>query len=237
MGSEKIQGYSKKGANLIMHRTYNNISDACTSNADKTSAHAKLLSTTIQMLGSTCLHNISVRAISKKSGINSAMISYYFGSKELLYKAVLQEQCSVFKVATDTLFSTEGDIAANLADAFTAMASFYATNPYWLNIYLREIANPTQWYEQIVRPCMDEVTGKAIGMFKAGITQGVFRPDIQPVHVVQALFGIIQLRSIQSSVPNGPLSCQKTDTAEYLSFSQQMLMQYVLMTHKQGSSE
>ena len=165
--------------------------DAIKPVSGSTGAREKLLATTIQLLESSCLHNISLRTISKKAGTNIALVSYYFGSKELLYKAVLQEQCTSFEAVIDSIFSADGDIAENFTNAFSTLASFHATNPHWLKLYLREIANPTQWYEQIIQPCMSKATNKAIAMLKSGVAQGVFRQDIQPVHVVQALFGML----------------------------------------------
>jgi transcriptional regulator, TetR family len=42
------------------------------------------------------LHGVSVRELSQAAGASISMVSYYFGGKEGLYAAVLQEQFACF---------------------------------------------------------------------------------------------------------------------------------------------
>lgn len=53
-------------------------------------ARMKILTVSTRLFAEHGLHGISVREIAKASGLNLSLISYYFGGKEGLYKAVME---------------------------------------------------------------------------------------------------------------------------------------------------
>lgn len=200
---------------------------------DKTSRD-KLLEATMQLLGSSCLHSISIRDIAKAANVNSALVSYYFGSKELLYEAILQEQFENFKKVAGEVLSTEGDIRENFITAFSAIADFHFTHPHWLKLYFRETSNPSPGYYRFVQPCIAYTMDRIINMIKVGAGQGVFRSDIQPVHVAQSFFGILCSCFMQNQLPDRSYGLS-ADIVTHLSFSQQMLLQQTLAPASTGS--
>lgn len=54
----------------------------------------------------------SVRQISKEAGINIAMISYYFGSKEKMLESLLQFRIGDFRMELETILSNGNDFLA-----------------------------------------------------------------------------------------------------------------------------
>jgi AcrR family transcriptional regulator len=50
----------------------------------------KLLSAAAEMFADRGFHAVSIRAISAKAGVNSALLNYHFGSKEALFEEVIR---------------------------------------------------------------------------------------------------------------------------------------------------
>ena len=63
---------------------------ACMSSADK------ILLAATELFASNNFDGTSIKDISKLSGVNSALISYYFGGKKNLYQEVLNTQSLIF---------------------------------------------------------------------------------------------------------------------------------------------
>ena len=63
---------------------------SCASSADK------ILQAATELFASNNFDGTSIKDISKLSGVNSALISYYFGGKKNLYQEVLNTQSAMF---------------------------------------------------------------------------------------------------------------------------------------------
>jgi TetR/AcrR family transcriptional regulator len=95
---------------------------------------ANLIEAAIPMFAAKGFNGVSVREIATASGANLSMISYYFGSKEGLYTAVLTEQFAILDkvgeikpMKIDTLQKFELYVRATV--------SRYRKNPYLLRFY------------------------------------------------------------------------------------------------------
>ncbi|MFN8268482.1 MAG: TetR family transcriptional regulator [Chitinophagales bacterium] len=82
---------------------------------------------------------VSVREISKAADINIAMVSYYFGSKEKLYEAVIQRKL----IVSDTILSQLKKYTTNKEKLFALVDLFIVRlfeNRHLQNIIFREIS-------------------------------------------------------------------------------------------------
>jgi AcrR family transcriptional regulator len=69
---------------------------------------AKLLSAAEQLLAEKSYANITIRELAQRSGVNSAMVSYYFTNKEGLFIALLDEMSTKhFTVMQSITYSTD----------------------------------------------------------------------------------------------------------------------------------
>lgn len=150
-----------------------------------------ILNATTKLLGTNCLHSISIRDIARESKANSALISYHFGSKEKLYEAVIKQQFQAYNDLVVATFRSDGDIRANLKNACTAISEFHQQNPHWLVFYFRELTNPSGCYATIILPAIANASKKATEMVQAGIDQSIFKPDTNPRYVVQSFIGLV----------------------------------------------
>ena len=151
---------------------------------------ANLIEAAIPMFAAKGFNGVSVREIATASGANLSMISYYFGSKEGLYTAVLTEQFAILDkvgeikpMKIDTLQKFELYVRATV--------SRYRKNPYLLRFYTSELTNPTPCFETIVKPAIKRVVQMLLDTFSEGLSHEKFREGLDPADTVLALAGMI----------------------------------------------
>lgn len=135
------------------------------------------------MFAVRCRNELTIRDISHEAGCNSALISYYFGSKENLYSEVVAQQFRLFEEAILAEFETDGTVETVLRNVCAAYFRFHTTNPHYLRLLGRELASPTSCYDDIVKPCIAQIAQKGIEIVQKGIKQGDIDASIDPTFV------------------------------------------------------
>jgi TetR/AcrR family transcriptional regulator len=135
-------------------------------------------------------NGVSVREIANSAGVNVSMISYYFGGKEGLYGAVLNEQFAVFhRVAEIARMDVEPLKKFELYVRGTIAR--YRQNPHLLRFYTSELTNPTPCFATIVKPAIQEVVRSLQDFFTDGLSHHRFRDGLDPTDTALALAGMI----------------------------------------------
>lgn len=157
---------------------------------DDNNCRANLIAAAIPLFAAKGFNGVSVRELATASGANLSMISYYFGSKEGLYAAVLTEQFAILgkigeieQMKIDTLQKFEVYVRATV--------SRYRKNPYLLRFYTSELTNPTPCFETIVKPAIKGVVQILLDTFSEGLSHEDFREGLDPTDTVLALAGMI----------------------------------------------
>ncbi|ACD96718.1 transcriptional regulator, TetR family [Trichlorobacter lovleyi SZ] len=136
------------------------------------------------------LHGVSVRELSQAAGASISMVSYYFGGKEGLYAAVLQEQFACFDQIEELRQSGSGPLA--VLEAYLRWTlQRHRNHPYLLRFYTSELTNPTGFFPVIVAPAINKVIRGLAEVIDDGIRQGLFRREIHAVNASLALAGMI----------------------------------------------
>jgi TetR/AcrR family transcriptional regulator len=135
-------------------------------------------------------NGVSVRALAAASGINLSMISYYFGGKEGLYAAVLNEQFATLKRVVE-IKNMEADPLRKFELYVRATVARYRKNPYLLRFYTSELTNPTPCFDTIVKPAIKGVVQILLETFTEGLSHEQFREGLDPTDTVLALAGMI----------------------------------------------
>lgn len=203
------------------------IDSAIASAAQESSAREKLLVATLELLAGGCLHTISIRDIAQAANVNSALVSYYFGSKEQLYLAIVQFQFEAYRQEVVQRFVTAGDARENLKAACNAIADFHRRHPHFLLLYFRELTNPSPAYEQVILPCIAEASEKACAMVQAGIDQGIFTPDTKPRYVIQSLVSMINYSCMTSRLHRDLNISPANELADYFNYTLEMVLQRI----------
>jgi len=135
-------------------------------------------------------NGVSVRAIASQAGVNVSMISYYFGGKEGLYGAVLNEQFAVLKRVAE-IARLDADPLEKFELYVRATVARYRQNPYLLRFYTSELTNPTQCFATIVKPAIQGVVKLLQEFFTEGLSHHQFREGLDPTDTALALAGMI----------------------------------------------
>jgi AcrR family transcriptional regulator len=145
---------------------------------------AKILNVALQEFSRLGLSGARIDAIAAESGVNKGMIYYYFGSKDDLYVAALEESYRRFREIEGGLHIDES--LAPL-DALRRLVSesfdFHAAHPAFIRMVMGENINQGEYIRRI--PALREINRSAIslleGLCRRGIAEGVFRADVDPV--------------------------------------------------------
>ena len=147
-------------------------------------------------------NGVSVREVAKAAGVNVSMTSYYFGGKEGLYAAVLNEQFGTLKRVAE-LKSTKADPMKKFELYVRATVARYRKNPYLLRFYTSELTNPTPCFETIVKPAITGVVEILLETFSEGVSHDRFRQGLDPADTVLALAGMINFYFLLEPATSG----------------------------------
>jgi TetR/AcrR family transcriptional regulator len=149
-----------------------------------------------------------VQAIVARAGVNERMIYHHFGSKDGLYRAVLEDQVGDMSVAwrkrldeAVLLSPREGTRAG-----FMGFAAVFDDRPLLAPLLLHESMGGWQ-----ARPPMsgDQLPPQLRDLYERGVREGVFRSDIDfEVLYVTALSGLVTapiMRGLLVDHPDGPM--------------------------------
>jgi len=72
-----------------------------------TEKHRQILHKAEELFASRGFDGATVRDIAEAAGVNLAMISYYFGSKEKMMEALFSERMTAMKIKVETLIKNQ----------------------------------------------------------------------------------------------------------------------------------
>ena len=164
-------------------------------------AREKLLAAGTELFAVKGFAGVSIRQLAETAGVNSALISYYYGGKEGLYAAVITAQY-------ERLFGKFEAIAASTApveEKIRMYADVIRRNhtedqPLMARLIQGELTSPTACLENVVRKYTVRIAGIISGVLRQGIQSGVFRPDIDPVFAAMTLAGMLNFYFILREV-------------------------------------
>jgi len=93
-------------------------------NPEKQAAQkAKLLDAALEMLSEKSYSNITIRELAARSGVNSAMVSYYFTNKEGLFVALLDRMSDKHFISMKEISRADNPIKAFIDNILTMLNS------------------------------------------------------------------------------------------------------------------
>ena len=145
---------------------------------------ARILNVAIQEFSRLGLSGARIDAIALESGANKGMIYYYFGGKEDLYVAALEESYRRFREIEAGLQIDESlPPAAALRMLVSASFDFHAAHPEFIRMVMNENINQGEYIRKI--PAGRAINHSAITLLERlcqrGIAEGVFGADLDPV--------------------------------------------------------
>jgi len=133
-----------------------------------------------------------VDAIAERAGINKRMLYHYFGDKQGLYLAVLEETYSAIRQAEQDLHLTELDPIAGMRRLVLFTWEYFIDHPEFLSLLATENMNRAAYLKksQSIRPLHQPLTGMIEVLLQRGVKQGLFRKGVDPVELYITIAGL-----------------------------------------------
>ncbi|XYJ12271.1 TetR family transcriptional regulator [Telluria sp. B2] len=152
--------------------------------AEEDGTRARILNVALQEFSRLGLSGARIDAIAAESGLNKGMIYYYFGSKEDLYVAALEESYRRFREIEGGLHIDDKlPPVSALRELVSASFDFHAAHPEFIRMVMSENINQGEYIRKI--PELRTINRSAITLLERlcqrGVAEGVFRADVDPV--------------------------------------------------------
>lgn len=159
----------------------------------------------------------TTRAIAEESGMNLALVNYYFRSKEKLFSEILEEMLRLFFQGMVELFKKQMTLKEKVIALLEHDYEMFKNNPNLLVFIISEVhRNPDRFFKMVqLRTIVDHHIFDA--EFQEGVNQGI----IKPIKVENALLLIIS--SMQSIFSNKMLIMHVMEMSEeqFLEYSKE----------------
>ena len=142
-----------------------------------TDARSLLLDTASEMMCAGDIIDVSLSELSKQSGLNSALVKYYFGNKAGLLKALIEREWQAILRSVDALLAMDADPVTKLRIHMAKVVDNFFRTPYVHRLLMRMIREEEpdeaqRLADTYLKPLLSAYD-KLIG---EGVAAGVFRP-------------------------------------------------------------
>ncbi len=144
-------------------------------------ARELLLQTASDIMREGDIVDISLSELSLRSGLNSALVKYYFGNKAGLMRALLDRDMADIVHAVDALMAKDMAPEARLRRHIGAVVDTYFKTPYLNRLLMRLVreSDPDEAH-RIADSYLTPLSRAYDRLIKDGVKEGVFRPvDLQ----------------------------------------------------------
>jgi TetR/AcrR family transcriptional regulator len=139
-----------------------------------------LLETASAIMREGDIVDISLSELSLRSGLNSALVKYYFGNKAGLMKALLDRDMADIVHSVDALMAKDMDPEARLRRHIGAVVDTYFKTPYLNRLLMRLVRDSDAGEAQRIADSYLSPLSRAYDKLIAdGVSQGLFR-DVDP---------------------------------------------------------
>ncbi len=174
---------------------------------------AKILNAAIDLFASDNFNAVSIKQIAVASGVNSALISYYFGGKKNLYQAVLNTQSEVFFHLIDNIRTMEISPLSKLHHYVHSIVRLQKEHPHCIHLIYRELLSPQPMFENFVKNRLYRIHQFMTELVAEAIERKEISSRIQPTHVAFTLESIImffflthnQIRDLGNFMPGNEI--------------------------------
>lgn len=164
----------------------NKINEAATANSA-----AKIMQAATKLFAQENFNAVSIKQIAAASGVNSALISYYFGGKKNLYQEVLYTEADKFLKLQETIRSRMESPLSRLHSYVDSIAEMQLKQPYNMHLIYRELLSPQPMFENYVKNRLYKIHQFMSELVDEAIACGEIVTAIKPTHVAFTLEGII----------------------------------------------
>lgn len=151
----------------------------------------KILLAATQLFASNNFNAVSIKQIAAVSGVNSALISYYFGGKKNLYQEVLNTQSEIFLNLIDSIKRSSVSPLGKLQNYVSSIAELQKEHPNCIQLIYRELLSPQPMFENFVKNRLYKIHVFMTELVTEAIECREIKSKMQPTHVAFTLESII----------------------------------------------
>ena len=153
------------------------MSEVAAASCDTPGAREQLLDTASAIMREGDLVDISLSELSLRSGLNSALVKYYFGNKAGLLKALLDRDMAAITHSVEALLAKDMDPEAKLRLHLGKMVDTYYATPYLNRLLMRLVrdSDPEE-ARRIADTYLTPLHQAYERLIREGVQAGVFRP-------------------------------------------------------------
>ncbi len=129
----------------------------------------------------------SIREIATEAGVNGAMIHYYFGSKEKLYKSILETAAVEARALVKQAIDEKQDARKRLRGFTYAYSTYVFTHPNLARIIHREMLSDGKHLKEVLQKQL----GKNYAILREIISDGVKSGELRSVNIDLSPFSLI----------------------------------------------
>lgn len=194
----------------------------------------QILDTAERLFAGKGYDGTSVRDIAEEAGVNIAMISYYFGSKEKLMQALFQERTGNIKLRVESLLQDE---------SLTPLEKVWTL----VDDYVEKVVQRQQFYKIMVCEQMMEKNPVIVAMInqtkianadligrliKDGQKKGVFKKNIDVVLMLNTMIGTVMQTFINQAYYKGYHKLGALSEREFQQLLQKKLSNHIKVLFK-----
>ncbi len=134
---------------------------------------------------------VRTRDIAEESGINLALINYYFRSKKNLYDVIMMESVqSFFSGLLPILNNAENSLSEKIEDFVGHYIDYFRVNPDFATFILQSVREHPEDYLQEIKIFDSFASSVFVEQFFEAVQEGMI-PPIHPLHFIMNLIGLI----------------------------------------------
>jgi len=140
-------------------------------------ARTQLLDTASAIMRRGDIDDVSLSELSRRSGLNSALVKYYFGNKAGLLRALIDREWSVRVQAMEVLLARDYDPETKLRIHMAQVVENFFRTPYTHRLLLRLIRDSVPAEAQrLADSYLKPMFAAYEALIGQGVAAGVFRP-------------------------------------------------------------
>lgn len=151
----------------------------------------QIIQTAERLFSNKGYEGTSVRDIAEEAGVNLAMISYYFGSKEKLMEALFNYRANFFKLKVEELLKDDGLSPFEKIDALVDMYVGRAMEKQQFQKILlcEQVINKNPVIINLVNEIKKRNTEVISGLIKDGQKKGMFKKNVDVLFMMSTMIG------------------------------------------------
>lgn len=140
---------------------------------------ARILSAATILFAENNFDAVSIKKIAQKAEANSALISYYFGSKQKLYQEVLDVQADIMLSVVYKTKNKPVSALKKLCFFMDEQIKMHLVQPHTVKIIYREMISPSKAGEDIIKSKIFALADFIRELMDSAIEQGSIRKEIK----------------------------------------------------------